>query len=112
MPWARVLRSGQVTLPKEVRQRLNLKEGDIVDFEIKEGGVVLRAKELVSKKPAPEGLEAFGRAMDQLQAAVAGKFDDLAEEEVLAFVNAAVEEVRRKRAGKTGTARVKAAAKA
>jgi AbrB family looped-hinge helix DNA binding protein len=111
MPWAKILRSGQVTLPKEVRRRLNLKEGDIVDFEIKEGGVILRAKELVSKQPAPAGLEAFGRAMDQLQAATAGKVDDLTEEEVLALVEAAVQEARRKEAGKTKTAGGKAAVK-
>ena len=44
MPWAKILRSGQVTLPKEVRERLNLKEGDILDFEITEDGVMMRAK--------------------------------------------------------------------
>ena len=42
MPWAKILRSGQVTLPKEVRERLNLKEGDILDFEITEDGVMMR----------------------------------------------------------------------
>jgi AbrB family looped-hinge helix DNA binding protein len=107
MPWAKILRSGQVTLPKEVRERLNLKEGDILDFEITEGGVMLRAKELVSKTPTPTGLEAFGQALDQLRAATAGKFDDLTEAEVLSFVHTAVQEVRQKRAGKA--ARVKAA---
>jgi AbrB family looped-hinge helix DNA binding protein len=99
MPWAKILRSGQVTLPKEVRERLNLKEGDILDFEITEGGVVLRAKELVSKRPKPTGLAAFGQAIDQLRAATEGKFDDMTEAEVLSFVQAAVQEVRRKRAG-------------
>jgi AbrB family looped-hinge helix DNA binding protein len=97
MPWAKVLRSGQVTLPKEVRERLNLKEGDIIDFEIKKGGVIIRAKELVSKKPTPKGLEAFGQAVDQLRSATGGKFDDMTEEDVLAFVNTAVKEVRKKR---------------
>lgn len=109
MPWAKVLRSGQVTLPKEVRQLLNLKEGDILDFEIQEGGVILRAKELVAKQPAPAGLEAFGRAMEELQAAAAGKFDDLTEEEVLAFIDAAIKEARGKGAGKDKTVKAKAA---
>jgi AbrB family looped-hinge helix DNA binding protein len=110
MPWAKILRSGQVTLPKEVRERLNLKEGDILDFEIKEDGVVMRAKELVNKQPTPEGLEAFGRSLDQLRAATAGKFSDMTEEEVLAFVDTAVQEVRRKSAVKTKAAGVKTAA--
>ena len=98
MLWAKVLRSGQVTLPKEVREWLNLKEGDLIDFEIKEDRVIIRAKELVSKKPTPKkGLDAFGQAIDQLRSATGGKIDDMTEEEVLAFVNTAVKEVREKR---------------
>lgn len=31
---------GQITLPKEVRKKLNLKPGDRIDFEIAEGGEV------------------------------------------------------------------------
>lgn len=52
MPWARILRNGQVTFPKEVREFLNLKEGDIVDFEIKESSVILRAKIMIDKGKA------------------------------------------------------------
>ncbi|MGD0488091.1 MAG: AbrB/MazE/SpoVT family DNA-binding domain-containing protein [Syntrophorhabdales bacterium] len=52
MPWARVLRSGQVTFPKEVRESLNLKEGDIVDFQIKGSEVVIRPKVMIDKGKA------------------------------------------------------------
>ena len=52
MPWARVLRSGQVTFPKEVRESLNLKEGDIVDFLIKGSEVVIRPKVMIDKGKA------------------------------------------------------------
>lgn len=52
MPWAKVLRSGQVTFPKEVRESLNLKEGDIVDFEIKGSVVVIRPKIMIDKGKA------------------------------------------------------------
>jgi AbrB family looped-hinge helix DNA binding protein len=52
MPWARVLRSGQVTFPKEVRESLNLKEGDIVDFEIQKSAVVIRPKVMIDKGKA------------------------------------------------------------
>jgi AbrB family looped-hinge helix DNA binding protein len=52
MPWAKVLRSGQVTLPKEVRESLNLKEGDIVDFQIKGSEVVIRPKVMIDKGKA------------------------------------------------------------
>jgi AbrB family looped-hinge helix DNA binding protein len=50
MPWAKVLRSGQVTFPKEVRESLNLKEGDIVDFRIKGSEVTIRPKVMVDKE--------------------------------------------------------------
>jgi AbrB family looped-hinge helix DNA binding protein len=96
MPWAKILHSDQVTLPKHVRELLNLKECDIIDFGIKEGEVIMRAKELVSKKPTPKGLGAFGQAIDQLRLATAGKFDDMTEEECRAFVNTAVKEIRKK----------------
>ncbi|MDI9559563.1 MAG: AbrB/MazE/SpoVT family DNA-binding domain-containing protein [Pseudomonadota bacterium] len=52
MPWAKVLRSGQVTFPKEVRESLNLKEGDIVDFRIKGSEVTIRPKVMVDKEKA------------------------------------------------------------
>lgn len=52
MPWARVLRSGQVTFPKEVRESLNLKEGDIVDFQIRGSEVVIRPKVMIDKGKA------------------------------------------------------------
>jgi len=52
MPWAKVLRSGQVTFPKEVREALNLKEGDIVDFLIKDSEVTIRPKVMVDKEKA------------------------------------------------------------
>jgi AbrB family looped-hinge helix DNA binding protein len=49
MAWAKVLRSGQVTFPKEVRELLNLKEGDIIDFQIKGSEVVVRPKVMIDK---------------------------------------------------------------
>jgi AbrB family looped-hinge helix DNA binding protein len=52
MPWAKVLRSGQVTFPKEVRESLNLKEGDIVDFRIKGSEVTIRPKVMSDKEKA------------------------------------------------------------
>lgn len=105
MPWAKILRSGQVTLPKKVREHLNLKEGDILDFEIQKDGVMMRPKELVTIRPTVRGLEAFGQAIDQLRAATEGKFDDMTEAEVLSFVQTAVQEVRQKRSGQAEAAK-------
>lgn len=40
---ATILRSkGQLTIPADVRQRANLEEGDPVEVEVVEGGILLR----------------------------------------------------------------------
>ena len=40
-----VTQKGQVTIPKKVRERLNIKQGDEVIFEVNEDNVVIRKKE-------------------------------------------------------------------
>ena len=42
MPAATLTSKGQTTVPKEVRDYLNLQEGDQIEFVIEEGEVVLR----------------------------------------------------------------------
>jgi len=49
MPFARVLRKGQMTVPKKVRDILNVSEGDLVDFEISGSTVIMKPKVLVEK---------------------------------------------------------------
>ncbi|MDD3847073.1 MAG: AbrB/MazE/SpoVT family DNA-binding domain-containing protein [Syntrophorhabdaceae bacterium] len=49
MPFARVLRKGQMTLPKKVRDVLKVSEGDVIDFEITGSAVIMRHKVLVEK---------------------------------------------------------------
>ena len=39
---ATVTSKGQVTIPQEVRQRLGLKQGDRVSFELEDGNTVLK----------------------------------------------------------------------
>lgn len=50
MPFARVLRKGQMTLPKKVRDVLKVSEGDVIDFEITGSTVIMRPKILVEKE--------------------------------------------------------------
>lgn len=41
MPTATVTSKGQVTIPKEIRDRLHLRSGDSVDFVVEDGGRVV-----------------------------------------------------------------------
>ncbi len=44
MATATLTSKGQTTIPKEIRDHLNLKPGDKISFKIEDGRVVLRAK--------------------------------------------------------------------
>lgn len=47
-----VRKKAQVTLPRSVRQALNIEEGDFLDVTVRDGEIVLRAKKLVDKEQA------------------------------------------------------------
>lgn len=57
--FVRIQEKGQVTLPVEVRRKLNLKPGDLVAVDATEAGVVITPQELV----ATRALEQIGRAL-------------------------------------------------
>lgn len=80
MAWAKVLRSGQITLPKEVREKLGLKEGDIVDFEIRDAMVIVRPKLLVDKR---EALKTLSTAVKKMRRAVKDDIDQKTLEEFM-----------------------------
>ena len=52
MSYVRVLRGGQITMPKELRESLEIKEGDILEVELENKKVVLKPKVLVDKGQA------------------------------------------------------------
>ena len=54
MPVVRVIRHGQITLPKEFREALGVKEGDLLEAEMKENQMVLKPKTLIDKIPESE----------------------------------------------------------
>jgi len=41
MPHSVITSKGQITIPKSVRERLNLKTGDKIDFKVRDGEVTL-----------------------------------------------------------------------
>jgi AbrB family looped-hinge helix DNA binding protein len=57
--YVRVQEKGQVTIPREIREKLNLKKGDLVTFVETEVGVLIKPAELV----AVEALDEIGRAL-------------------------------------------------
>ena len=52
MPYVKVLRGGQITMPKEIRDGLEIKEGDILEVEMGKDRVVLKPKVLMDKGDA------------------------------------------------------------
>jgi AbrB family looped-hinge helix DNA binding protein len=56
MPYVRVLRGGQITMPKELRKSLEIKEGDFLEIEMEDKKVVLKPKVLVDRDQAWDGL--------------------------------------------------------
>jgi AbrB family looped-hinge helix DNA binding protein len=57
MPFVKVLRQGVITIPKEIRESLDIDEGQILEAEIAGKGLILKPKVLVDKEPvlSPHG---------------------------------------------------------
>jgi len=68
-PAVRVQERGQVTIPKEIRERLDLKKGDLVTFVETEEGVMIKPAEIVVSAALDEigaALKARGISLDEL----------------------------------------------
>jgi len=48
----RVRRAGQITLPREVRDAMNLGEGDYLEPQFAKGGVLLRPVSIRAREPS------------------------------------------------------------
>jgi AbrB family looped-hinge helix DNA binding protein len=59
MPLVRLLRGGQVTLPAEARKALKLKEGDYLDFEMTDRGMLLKPAAVPERARAWDDLSAI-----------------------------------------------------
>lgn len=68
MPVVKVIRNGQITLPKEFRDALSIDEGQILEAELEESRIILKplafvergpALSLKGKKKVKEALEAY-----------------------------------------------------
>lgn len=54
MPFVKVLRGGQITLPKNIREILGINEGDVLEAKMERHKVVLKPKVMVDKIPESE----------------------------------------------------------
>ena len=70
MPLVKVLRNGQVTMPKSFRKVLGIKEGDVLEASLGKTGVLLKPKVLVDRasilskkgeRKIKQALEAYGK---------------------------------------------------
>ena len=81
MPVIKVIRNGQITLPKEFRDALGVKEGDILEAEMKENQMVLKPKILVDKTPrskhelSEQGKKKLNEALEDIERGAVKKFD-------------------------------------
>jgi AbrB family looped-hinge helix DNA binding protein len=89
MPFVKVLRGGQITMPKELREVLEIKEGDILEVQMEKNKVVLKPKVLVDKSKAWERLS-------QIVAKVGKRHGKVSEKEVDNDVLEAIRAVRSK----------------
>lgn len=67
MPLVKVIRHGQITIPKEVRAVLGIAEGDLLEVKLAKGGMTIRPKVAVDKDLAQEKLL---RSIKKLQSKV------------------------------------------
>lgn len=89
MSFVKVLRGGQITMPKELRKVLEIKEGDILEVQMEKNKVVLKPKVLVDKNQA-------WRKLNQVIAKVGKRHGKFSEKEVESDVLDAIKTVRSK----------------
>jgi antitoxin PrlF len=87
MPYVRVLRGGQITMPKELRKSLEIKEGDILEVEMENKKVVLKPMALADKEEAKARLK-------QIMDKVGKRHRKIPEEEVERDVLEAIKSIR------------------
>ena len=87
MPYVKVLRGGQITMPKALRRALEIKEGDVLEVELENHKVVLKPKALADKE------QAWAR-LKQIMDKVGKRHRKIPEEEVEKDVLEAIKAVR------------------
>ncbi len=79
MPVVKILRHGQITLPKEVRKVLGVEEGDLLEVGLENAKVFLKPKVLVDKESvlSEAGEVKIKEALEALKKKEAKEFDKI-----------------------------------
>ncbi len=74
MSLLKVRRAAQITLPRDIREAARLEEGDYLEAEVTEGGVILlRPVSISGREPTPEQEAEILAAVDEARAFHADK---------------------------------------
>jgi AbrB family looped-hinge helix DNA binding protein len=87
----RVQEKGQVTIPSQIRKKLNLKQGDLVIFEETDSGVMVKPASVVAADERRAEVKAIVQSIRK-------RFKDHSADEIESLVNEAIRDVREKRA--------------
>jgi len=90
MPLVKVIRHGQITLPVELREELDIREGDYLEAELEGKAIVLRPKVLLDREDA---VKALHKIMSEVQSRTKGVPPEVIEQEVAE----AIREVRKEK---------------
>jgi AbrB family looped-hinge helix DNA binding protein len=79
MPLVKILRHGQITLPKEIRKILGVEEGDLIELGLENARVFLQPKVLVDKQTmlSEAGEIKISEALEALKKQEVKKFDNV-----------------------------------
>ena len=67
MPLVKVIRNGQITIPKKFRSVFDIEEGDFLEIEIANSGMLIKPKAVVDKAVSRRRL---GRLVKEMQGKV------------------------------------------
>ena len=54
MPLVKVIRNGQITIPKEIRKSFSIQDGDILEIETADSGFIIKPKLVIDKDEATQ----------------------------------------------------------
>jgi len=79
MPLVKILRHGQITLPKEIRKILGVEEGDLLEVGLENARVFLQPKVLVDKETmlSETGKIKVQEALEALEKGEMKEFEDV-----------------------------------